>query len=295
MHAFAWNHQCVPVFEWNDYLYVAYCGETPDFNHAKNIILVKAEENQIKAVYDKITPAEAQNHKSSIQHASVDIMDLMQQTPEESNEENILNIEQQDSAELLDLNIGTTPSAADISASQSPAYEPLAFETKTAITPTTEDHPTVTNIQTPTRGNENIQSLIQEAFADLKNHFSKSMILLIKDSQAAPVYWDENFKSANNLQVSLDSPSPFRIAFKTQKPYHGYVVSNDTTEPFFEDWLQTNSPDHLTLCPIIIDEKVEALLMSVGEKASDNKLSLQFAESVANKLASNFKSIEKAA
>jgi hypothetical protein len=125
-------------------------------------------------------------------------------------------------------------------------------------------------------------------FTELNYHFQKTMILLVEGDSVKPWKWDSHFHKgpAQIDQINLKNPSAFRIVMRTQKPYHGYVVSNEVTDKFFDDWNSSNTPEHLTVVPVVSKDNVVAMILSVGEKSSDNKNSLQLAEKVAREVSS---------
>lgn len=129
-----------------------------------------------------------------------------------------------------------------------------------------------------------------DTFAQMHNYFQKSMVLKIDGKTVKPWKWDDRFKpAAKTSDMNLDTPSPFRIVNRTAKPYHGYISPNELNEKFFQEWNNNEIPDHLTLAPVIVDDSVVAMLLGIGDKASDNKLSLQHAEKIAAKLAIEMK------
>lgn len=129
-----------------------------------------------------------------------------------------------------------------------------------------------------------------DTFSQMHNYFQKSMILKVDGKTVKPWKWDDRFKPATQTsEMNLDTPSPFRIVNRTAKPYHGYISPNELNEKFFQEWNNNEIPDHLTLAPVIVDDHVVAMLMGIGDKASDNKLSLQHAEKIAMKLSVEMK------
>nr|BFD66799.1 hypothetical protein HAGR004_18210 [Bdellovibrio sp. HAGR004] len=126
--------------------------------------------------------------------------------------------------------------------------------------------------------NEKVKLVLSE----MKAHFEKSMILTLdeQETQMIAFAWDENFKGMKDtsMRFPLQVPSIFSIVASTQKPYHGYISLNETNEKFFEGWNQGRIPDHVTITPIIINEKLVGMLMGFAEKSAYNKVSLNLAE-----------------
>lgn len=127
---------------------------------------------------------------------------------------------------------------------------------------------------------------IKTTLSQMKTQFEKSMILTLDDqeTQAMAFAWDENFKDVKDAASSiiLNSPSIFNIVSSTQKPFHGYISPNPINESFFADWNNGRVPEHVTIAPILIKEKVVGMLMGFGTKNTYNKISLNLAEKLSN-------------
>ena len=121
---------------------------------------------------------------------------------------------------------------------------------------------------------------------EMKSHFEKSLILSLddKESQASVFAWDESFQGIKDQtsRIPLRTPSIFNIVAETMKPFHGYVSLNEINEKFFEDWNQGEVPDHVTITPMIIKEKVVGMLVGFGQKSAYNRTSLNLAERLSN-------------
>lgn len=130
--------------------------------------------------------------------------------------------------------------------------------------------------------NEKIKKVLRE----MKVHFEKSLILSLdeEETQLKVFAWDENFQGMKDTSISipLQTPSIFNIVASTQKPFHGYISLNEINEKFFEDWNQGRIPDHVTITPIIIKEKLVGMLMGFAEKSAYNRVTLTHAEKLSN-------------
>lgn len=139
---------------------------------------------------------------------------------------------------------------------------------------------------------------ITHVLAQMKNHFEKSLILTLdeKESQASVFAWDESFKdvSATSARVALDTPSIFRVVAATQKPFHGYISINEVNEKFFEEWNHGRIPDHVTISPIIVNEKLVGMLMGLGEKSAYNKMALNSTEKLSAEFANHLSGLKVA-
>lgn len=136
--------------------------------------------------------------------------------------------------------------------------------------------------------NTTITEKIKVTLSEMKTYFDKSMILTIdeQESQIVAFAWDENFKDIKDtsMRFPLKTPSMFNIVVSTQKPYHGYVALNEINERFFDDWNQGKVPDHITISPMMMDDKIVGLLVGFADKTAYNKVSLNLVE----KLSSEF-------
>jgi hypothetical protein len=127
-----------------------------------------------------------------------------------------------------------------------------------------------------------IADKVKKTLSEMKAHFEKSMILSLDDqeTQVTAFAWDENFQGVKDtsLRVPLKTPSIFNIVAATQKPFHGYISLNELNEKFFEQWNQGKIPDHVTISPIMMNEKLVGMLVGFAEKSAYNKVSLNLAE-----------------
>lgn len=128
----------------------------------------------------------------------------------------------------------------------------------------------------------------QQAFTLMQTHYVKSMVLKKEGNALVPWKWDEHFGSPQKdiTPITLGIPSPFRIVSRTQRPYHGYVVSGEVQERFFDEWTQSQIPDHVTIFPIIIDNEMCGALLAVAAQGVNQRASLQLAEKITLRLSS---------
>ena len=117
---------------------------------------------------------------------------------------------------------------------------------------------------------------VKKVLSEMKSHFEKSMILTLdeQETQVTAFAWDENFQGIKDtsLRVPLKTPSIFNVVATTQKPFHGYISLNEINEKFFEDWNQGRIPDHVTISPIMMNDKLVGCLLALPR----NQLTTKF-------------------
>lgn len=125
-------------------------------------------------------------------------------------------------------------------------------------------------------------NLIEHVFKQLSRQFSKSMLLRKEGNALTPWQWDPAFQNKSAPQpITLGVPSPFRIVQRTMKPYHGYVVPGEVQEKFFDEWNSSQIPDHMTITPIVANDEVLGMLLSVGDKTINARAALDLSEKMA--------------
>ncbi|MGE5084764.1 MAG: hypothetical protein ACM3MG_00585 [Bacillota bacterium] len=127
---------------------------------------------------------------------------------------------------------------------------------------------------------------IKKVLSEMKSQFEKSMILTLdeQETQVTAFAWDENFQDIKDtsLRVPLKTPSIFNIVASTQKPFHGYISLNEINEKFFDDWNNGRIPEHVTISPILLNDKLVGMLVGFAGKTAYNKISLGLAERLSN-------------
>ncbi len=265
-----WSKACVPLSRWQELVYVGFAGENPPQLIHKNYVFVKANAICLKKVFIKLSKEALDETK--------DVLDLMHGSLNDSSSASSIEVSRETSEvtgatetsdeppmEMLDLNIGGN--------------------TRTVVTAPSA----LLSAGDP--------DWAKHTLHEMKVHFQKAMILTIKDGMALPSFWDESFvhQGASTSAIPLNSASPFRIVYRTQKPYHGHIMNNDLNEKFFDEWNKGITPDHITISAVIVNDEVLGMLLGIGEKAADNKISLALTEKLATHLASHFKASNTAA
>ncbi len=145
------------------------------------------------------------------------------------------------------------------------------------------------SIPTPDTKSDDFTSHV---FQEMKSHFIKSMLFKKQGNALTPWKWDSEFQpqvGSVESPISLGAPSPFRIVSRTMKPYHGFLVQNEISEKFFEEWNSSQIPDHLTIYPILDGDQMIGALLGIAEKAVNQKASLALANRLAEGLEESLK------
>lgn len=87
-----------------------------------------------------------------------------------------------------------------------------------------------------------------------------------------------------DLDLSLGVPSPFRIALRTQKSYHGPVSGSPFMNSFFQNWNEGQTPACLSVVPLSENDQVLGFLILFGEAHANSKTHLAVAEQMASEL-----------
>ncbi|MCX7979255.1 MAG: GAF domain-containing protein, partial [Bdellovibrionaceae bacterium] len=138
---------------------------------------------------------------------------------------------------------------------------------------------------------------VEKTFTALRTHFTRSYLLASDNDEGKflPIQWEGGATPNTVSPIPLERPSIFRIVAKTHKPYHGYIVPNDINEKFFDDWNNSQIPDHVTIVPILMRDQLLGVLVSIGEKSAFTSASLKFAEKCASQLAQEITSLYSSA
>jgi hypothetical protein len=143
------------------------------------------------------------------------------------------------------------------------------------VNPSTENESD--QIQTGTSSiNAELTIAIKETLSHAYNYYNRLMILIINSNETVtPIYWDQHFKPKSATHpIPLFQASPFRIAYKTGKPFHGSVYTNHILKVFTMEWLNEHPIHILTIIPLIENNNVFALLLGIADTDIDLKDSL---------------------
>lgn len=133
-----------------------------------------------------------------------------------------------------------------------------------------------------------------QAIMQACNIFETAMILLFKDGDLLPWKWNDLFLSVHGdkpLPIDLIEPSIFKVVFRTAKPYHGYVVTSEVNQKFFNEFFRGMLPKHATVIPVMIDGRMGGMLLGFTNSKIDYRQSLRLMERLSFDLSRVFKSL----
>ncbi|NUM58276.1 MAG: hypothetical protein HUU56_06575 [Bdellovibrionaceae bacterium] len=305
---FHWGPEIIPLSLWDGHIIVA-CLEVP-FNFPASLypIFVLAEFKNIEKTYQfyinsekgsfqaKEKMKEAMSFKKSIEHLELPAaLELQDDQATLSPPKLKLSEEDEDSGNL---------NAPDDHSTKEASEETLSNKTST-------DHDISNNtlylpenvrqdlkkgmpflVSLKKADTDKFESFTQDLFSKNKNLYSK-MILFANDPNdnfTVPVSWTDSIipRNKNIESILLDSPSIFKIVNSTIKSYHGYVVLNEVNEKFFDFWNANEVPANITMCPIILKNKVIGFLMGLGEPSSYNWGTLKNMERITQEITDHF-------
>jgi len=142
-----------------------------------------------------------------------------------------------------------------------------------------------------------IIAAFDNAFDELHGNFKKCAVLAVNQSETEIkfIYGNQEVKAPRNRNfiAPLKEPSIFSIVNRTLKPYHGYIVVNTINENFFDEILDGNLPEHVTMYPLILEDQLVGMLFGAGEKSCYNRNILQQFQTTSDHLSHKIQEIKK--
>ncbi len=259
-----WHEHFFPIYEWDGMVYVAFSGDQPGkVKKVIPVVFVQCDAETLARAF-RGEKSESPSQPAALQ-AAPDGLELFS-SPEPVEEKTEVSVSTQMASEMPDgLSLQTQPSIfAELEAPPAPKSTARIERTATSPSMTLSSHD------------------IEDIFQKMTFHFSKAMLLRVDGDQALPVKWSGTFVVPKNpTPVTFETPSPFRIAFKTQKPFHGKVHASPVGDMFFNEWNAGSVPDHLTIVPILQEERLIGFLLGMGNHESSTRLALAATEKLA--------------
>jgi hypothetical protein len=133
-----------------------------------------------------------------------------------------------------------------------------------------------------------------QAILQACNIYECAMILLFRGGDLVPWKWNDLFLSVRGDKpepIDLVEPSIFKVVFRTAKPYHGYLVTSEVNQKFFNEFYRGMLPKHATITPLMIDGRMGGMVLGFTNSKVDYRQSLRLMERLSFDLARVFKSL----
>lgn len=133
-----------------------------------------------------------------------------------------------------------------------------------------------------------------QAILQACNIYECAMILLFRGGDLVPWKWNDLFLSVRGDKpepIDLVEPSIFKVVFRTAKPYHGYLVTSEVNQKFFNEFYRGMLPKHATITPLMIDGRMGGMVLGFTNSKVDYRQSLRLMERLTFDLARVFKTL----
>lgn len=200
--------------------------------------------------------------------------------PEE--EETILE-EDEDTSLVLELKTAPPPLTAEMEPLPPLPPAPAAGVTATAT------RITVPAIEKNPPPADQVSAELQSAFERIREDYIGSVFLKCVDNQGFILKWDPKLLISKDVQstpIALDTPSLFRIVFKTRLPYHGFAVDSPAHREVFAQMGLKTHPSCVSAIPLFDHNALCGMLVAFGEESAQTPKALERLQKVADDLAS---------
>ncbi len=260
-----WSPWMVPVAIWENLTYIG-CVLPPE-DREEGFVYLLADPKDLNNFYLRLEEESASDPKEDTNFNAPEglILNLPPVIPQ-SSETQSSEIESPQEESSIDVEPPTQVTAVE----SAPAVEP-----PTAVTAIKPQGPTTT-----------LQ--LAEWWNEAQGQFGQAVILKVEQNAFLPVWKNGSIISLKPL--SSETPSLFRIALRTKKPYHGFVVDNPIHQSFFFEELSSKSYPSCVTAILIGEESSEHyIVVFFGYVGADGEELIQ-AEDLAGKLKSSLKS-----
>lgn len=245
-----WNSQLVPLYEWNNLLFIGVDSSehrlTFDFPH----VLVQANAADLNQLWN--------SYQNQPQAFPADETLLQDEAPPIFTEESPLATE---APEGLDFQ-ASPPSFSDI---PQPSFPPMP-------------PPPTTHLQQQ----EDEWSI--PIFDKLNSHFPYSILFLASGNQAMPWKWSSSLTTTQPQTIDMTQPSPFYVVHRTLQSFHGPIAKSDVILNLCQNWNIKNEPQHIILSPILTENKLFGIVAVLGDSDLNQPSNLSLCESIAQEI-----------
>lgn len=312
-----WSPWMVPLGTWEGLTYIGCVMPPPD--PVEGCIYLLADPADLYEVYSTLkestvskfipTPASQENEGEGVDtdestHYEMPdglILDLKSpmsspvSSPEEPEESRELEPE---APEGLTLNFDLPPSLPDAPAESAPAEEEPELTVSRVYeeeSPSSEELTAQAETEPPPAAavakETSVAMALPEAplkkwWEEVQKHFAHAVLLKAEQDQFHAL-WKDGESREQVISLSSSSPSLFRIALRTKKPYHGFVIENEVHSQFFNGIGVSGYPSCVTALLVkgVEPQFIVSFFGFVGNEGEE----LPSAETLATSLAESLK------
>jgi hypothetical protein len=124
----------------------------------------------------------------------------------------------------------------------------------------------------------------------MEKYFEQNMILLFQRGQLLPWMWDSHWTPKtphSNSPINLSHHSIFRVAHRTNLPYSGYIVPNDTNNRFFSAWNRYQLPNHISIIPLSRGATQIGMIVGTSTKIENHDHLLEIMQELSEHITQN--------
>jgi len=249
-----WNSQLVPLYEWNNILFIGTDSTdhrlTFDFPH----VLVQANADDLSHLWN-IYQGQPQAYvadDSLLQDEAPPIFTDAAPAP-------------MDAPEGLDFQV-SPPSFSEITQAKSTPVESIPAESSTVGAQQQDEEWSI------------------PIFDKLNSHFPYSILFLAAGNQAMPWKWSSSLTTTQPLSIDMTKPSPFYVIHRTLQSFHGPIAHSEVILSLCQNWNIKSEPQHIILSPILTENKLFGIVAVLGDSELNQPSHLSFCESIAEEI-----------
>lgn len=218
--------------------------------------------------------------------------------PEPTSPSMIIDIDEKSDSSIASFNLHTNvnPNTGSFIKPAPPPAPAVAVKTQSSITSTstlirdtqlTATRVTTPNVEKTLPSETNLASSLEAAFTKIRQDYSGAVILRCQDTNAFLLKWDSKVRvdtKAIQEAIALDTPSLFRIVFKTRMPYHGFAVASEAHQKIFEHLGLKEIPPCVSAIPIVFNNTLVGILLAFGDETAQSSKVLERLQGVTDQL-----------
>lgn len=316
----SWSPWYFPVEQWDGVTFVA-CVEPPHEEPQDNVRHILADPRAMREVWEAAATAEAPTQETSINEGPQGltlIIPKVTSVPTQAEEDKStaaapeakepvadnfdapvgvnltaaksfkLNLD--DSTILFKEPEGNTKVAKQAPSENSEVSQIPIHHVETRKAPEKNEYASATSLAVSERLKSYIPTdedlACRQVFDTLNQHYDHSFIMKCTGEEAVAHKWDDKIQlqDASRVKLSLTFPTFMRVVYRTQMPYHGYLVDSPAHRELFDSLGIKKLPSCVTAIPLKVRGKLWGVLVSVGEEDLQALYQLKYAEGAADQL-----------